>query len=217
MRVAGNQFTKKRELAPIRAVKKKTTPIPDNSTNPKVPDRYIHHSWMNMLTGKQESKSNSQLLQMGRSFIQWVEQQKTTPLFQTYWSTQGMLMDDLKALRLANKEFSDLVHYGNQLIGEMVARKLGDDTYNTRLRAPIYIKEYKDYDKEMIEYRERIRRLIEQADEMNKKEFIEALEKHFAPIPQSNVWIDKTKDENGERDKQQTNGVGEEQEPRGDI
>jgi hypothetical protein len=166
MRVAGDTPKKPRAIKAVQAINEEQGVLTSfqNNTKKLIPTKETYHHYLNLLTGYQEEKTTSQLNSLGKKFISWVQEQKHAPLYQTFWSVNGMTADTIDTLCKSEPEFKQLVSFGKQLIGEKVGEKLQDDMPTIRARAPIYIKEFKDHDIEMIEVRERVKKQLEKEE-----------------------------------------------------
>lgn len=143
--------------------------------------RNYYHKFYDFRLQRKNEISTQGLVKLANEFIQWIEESNKPVLFQTFWLKRGIRMQILKDFCEHEPEFADIVEAGRQLIGEKWGGVLlGEiestaDRYILRQRAPVYIQEWRQHDKEMnLEHEQAKAEYIEQQkkEETSKSTFI---------------------------------------------
>ena len=169
MRIAKSGKNSNPSTKAIKAVHKELSttynPIKEKHLPANTRNRY---QYVDGITGQEREIYTQNLLDLNQRWIKWINEQKTPVLFQTFWTAQGITLTTLDKFFRAEPEFAAGLEYGKQLIAEKWGRPLMEDMYTIRTRAPVYIKEWRDYDKELTLAKELIKQELQ--EEQNRKD-----------------------------------------------
>jgi hypothetical protein len=126
------------------------------------------HEFIDGNTGKKTSLNSRELVDLGNEWIKQITFSDQPLLFQTFWSSKGIPLNNLDSLAKSEPEFKERLAFGKQLIAEKWAAPLMQDIYTIRARAAVYIKEWRDYDKELALAKELIKQELQ--EEQNRKD-----------------------------------------------
>ena len=139
---------------------------PNHSKNNKTTPNFRYHKYTNR-NAEEVSLTTQQVIALGKEFAKWVEEeplQARLLVKNTFWSLKGIpyyrVTDWCKEIPI----FGDLFKLASESIGIEREQTLIQDIVHIRNRQSVYLPEYKEHDKEMLEYRERIKSIIEKQE-----------------------------------------------------
>ena len=186
-RVGRNQYSDRSKLA-VKAVnpesaknfKHNTVQIAKPTSILPLHERI--HTFTNCLTGNYETLSNSQILEKAQAYICWAREHKGLPLKSTFWRSHGITREQLMSFCQAIPGLKDLVDVGGEYCGDVRDNKLEKYLAHISKMQSVYVPEYKEYDKEMIEFKERVRNALEKEESQTPAQLREVINAFLEPI-----------------------------------
>ena len=199
-RVGRNQYSDRSRLA-VKAVNPESAKnFKHNTVQIAKPTNFDQeHELYNLKTHSFEYYPKTRLLRLAQEYITWIFDQKRPRQPMDYWHRIGLESDAIDKINKSYPEFKELYLKGHELIdmlwGDVILGEfdvIKGDIQTIRQRASVYIKAWKEYDKEMIEFKEQIRHALEKQDELTKEEVI-------AWVTQGMDWIKRKEREDDTR------------------
>ena len=126
---------------------------PKKVTLKKVVD--IAYTYTDALTGKEIGLSKIQLLKLGKDFVTFARESMCL-FVKTFWEKRGITHETVKYWCQREPEFKVFFKFGLEIIKHSrTTLALGDIVFIRKL-APFYVKEWREYDIEMLEIKARV-------------------------------------------------------------
>lgn len=214
MRVAGNQYTKKKDNQAVQTVRKinKKQPTPHLNTNYSAA-KITYYKYTNEFTGEEINLTRNQLMALARDFIKFCQESQDNILLQTFWTLKGIPFAKVKYWCENIPAFDAIYSIGRQLIGDKREVRLAGDMTHLRNRQSVYVQEYHDYDVEMYKFKESFRANLESTGFLNQEQIEAVILKCFPPTPKPENW-NVRRENAGERE---ANSSGDESKSGEDI
>ena len=165
-RVGRNQYSDKSRLA-VKAVNPESAKNFKHNTAKTTKPTRKEHALINNFTGEKIYFDTNTLIRLAHGYINWLSERKTPTLFSKFWKTKGFTLKDIFNLCRDEPEFARLIDYSRMFLAETWAdpllgeKELIGDRETIRKRASIYVQEWGDHDKNMIEFTERVRQALD--------------------------------------------------------
>lgn len=124
----------------------------------KVPTQAVAdflYKFTNTCTGKEVGLSKVKLLKLGREFITFTRENRCL-FVKTFWEKHGITREVVKDWCKREPEFKEFFDFGIEMIKGARANIALNDITCIRNTAPLYIREFREYDSEMLELKARI-------------------------------------------------------------
>jgi hypothetical protein len=179
MRTPGDTPKKSRAKLAVQSVQKENNypQTIDTNTDALIPNRKTdqlegwrkEYKYINR-KGEEVGLSRKDIINLGKDYVDFVLTEPLTARLlvkNTFWKVRGISYKKVGEWCKLVPEFAELFEMASEAIGVEREARLIDDVVHIRNRQSVYLPEYKEHDKEMLEFRERIRSMIEKQSELS--------------------------------------------------
>jgi hypothetical protein len=146
------------------------------------------------LLGEEKTLFKSDLMKLAREYLNYCQEHADVTKKKNFWAAHGITTSCVYLWQTQDEDFAYVCELAAEQIGDNREAKLKfKQEENLAKRLALYIHEYRTYDKEEAELRERIRHQIEKDDQLNKFQIQEIINESMHIIKaKENADADKT-------------------------
>lgn len=176
--------------------RKKTPRIPHNSTQNQSAVKKLH-SILNMYTGKKMELDTDDLVKLAHEYINWIGERKFPTPFYKFWKLKGFIPEDIKYIAASEPAFAQLIEFGRLFVADTWndpltgEAEMKGDRETIRKRAPIYVKEWQDYDHDEKEFEYKLRKALEETNTLTEEQIVRIQQICFGRIEKPKGWKER--------------------------